>query len=65
MKRMVEWMIAKFGPVQFAIIQNRKGQWKLALVTGTLRFLPPAYSTIQQAQTAYAYISKEINHGTK
>ncbi len=61
----IEWIIRKFGPVQFALTRNRKGQWKLALVTGSLRYLPPAYNTLADAQHAYDFLSKEVKDGVR
>ncbi len=63
--RLIEWLIRKFGPVQFAITRNRNGQWKLALVTGSLRYLPPAYSTLADAEHAYDFVSKEVKNGAR
>lgn len=59
MRRIIDWTIAQFGPIRFAITQDRQGKWRLGLVKGPIRLFGPKYNRIEQAKAAYYMVSKE------
>lgn len=63
--RVIDWAVAQFGPIQFAISQDRQGRWRLGLVKGTLRNIGPAYNHIQDAKSAYYMVTKEVKDGVR
>ena len=57
MRRIAEWIAQKFGPVKFAVAQDRHGNWRVVLIRGHMRFLNPKLKQSEQAVRLYKQLT--------